>query len=98
MAHIHAHHFGRAMLQQAVGETAGALTHVQATQTIHLHARGLQGPFELETATRDITRLGVVQQLQGSAFGHLVTVLDDGAPSAVRLLPLHTSSNQSLGL
>jgi hypothetical protein len=98
MAHIHTHHLGRAVLQQAIGEATGALTHIQAAQAIDLDACGLQSAFELQAATRHITRLGIVQQLQGSAFGHLVAVLDDGAPSPVGLLPLHAPSNQSLGL
>ena len=34
MAHINAHHFGRAVLQQTVGEPPRALTHIKAAQAV----------------------------------------------------------------
>jgi hypothetical protein len=71
---------------------------VQATQPVHLHARGLQGPFELEATARDITRLGIVEQLQCSAFGHFVAVFQHRTPNSVGLLPLHAPGDQALGL
>jgi hypothetical protein len=98
MADINADHLRSALLQQAIGETACTLAHIQTPQTFNLSARDLQSPFELETTARHVARFGVIKQLQGSAFRHLIAVFHNGAPRPVGLLPLDAPGDQSLCL
>ena len=99
MAHVHADHLGRAALQQAVGEAAGALAHVQAAQAVDLQAGGLERAFELQAAARDVLGLGVVEQLQLDARGNVVTILGNLLPRGQRRqAPFHARSDQALRL
>ncbi|GAO20558.1 hypothetical protein ALISP_0378 [Alicycliphilus sp. B1] len=87
------------MLQQAVGEAARALAHVQAAQARDLDARGGQRAFELEPAAREVLGLRRVEQLQLGARGDVVAVLGDPVPGqAAGQAPLHASGDQALGL
>ena len=63
LPHVHTHHPRCTVLQQAVGEAAGGLAHVQAARAGHVKPRGGQRTLQLETAARDVARLGRVQQL-----------------------------------
>ena len=95
--HVHTHHRCRTVLEQAVGETAGRLAHIQAGQARHGQANLFQSGLQLQAATGHIARLGIVQQLQRCVFGNLVTIFGNGFPF-VTLSPLHTVCNQTLRL
>ena len=60
MPHIQTHHLRSALLQQAIGEAAGALPHIEATQTLGSKAAAVQRTFKLQTTARHVTCLGVV--------------------------------------
>ena len=96
-AHIHAHHRHRAMLQQAVGKTAGGLAHIQARKTGHVQPQVLECSFKLQAAARHIACLGVIEQPHRGVLGHVVTVFCHPFPG-VALLPFHPVGNQALGL
>ena len=97
MAHVHTGDLGHAGLQQAVGETAGGLAHVQHIQVRHVQADMLQCSLQLEPAARNIARLGIVEQLQRRILGDIVFVLGHIAPfDAVK--PAHPPGNEAHGL
>ena len=73
MAHVQAHDLGRALLQQQIGEAAGALAHVQAHAASHRQAALGQRAFELEPAARDEAQFGVVGDFDLRVLGHVFT-------------------------
>jgi hypothetical protein len=96
MANVDADHPRRAVAQQAVGEAAGGLAHVQAPAPGHGHARGLERTLELEPAARDVARLGGVEQLD---FGICRQSIRLGQPApAAGCAPARAGRNQALGL
>ncbi len=96
-AHIHAGHKGGAVLQQAVGEPAGGLAHVQAVHARHVQRHRLQRMLQLETAARHIACLRVVQEPDLRRIGHLVAVFGDALPR-LALQPFNPVGNQPLRL
>ena len=99
VTHIHADHLRRAVLQQAVGEPARALPHVEAAQPRHRQAGGPQRPFELEPPARDVFGLGIVEQPHLGHGRNIVTILGNLLPRGQRRqAPLHARSNQPLRL
>ncbi|MNV76900.1 hypothetical protein D3C71_1702840 [compost metagenome] len=99
MADIDADHALGALLQQAVGEAARGLAHVEAPLALRRHLERRQRAFELEPAARHIARRGLVQQLQLGIAGEVFAVLLDGLPHARgRGAPLDARSNQALRL
>ena len=98
MSDIHTDHLRRAVLQQAIGEAAGRLADIQTTQTLNRHTSQLQSASQLQTAARDKTRFGIVQQLQLAIARQQRAVFIDLLPTVQRLAPWHTGSAQTLGL
>lgn len=99
VTHIHADHLRRAVLQQAVGEPARALPHVEAAQPRHRQAGGPQRPFELEPPARDVFGPGIVEQPHLGHGRYVVTILGNLLPRGQRRqAPLHARGNQPLRL
>jgi hypothetical protein len=85
VADVDTGHPGRALLQQAVGETAGGLADVEAGPAADVQAGRAQGAFQLEPAARDVAGFRGVQQLDLRRRRQLVAVLGNGLPGgAVR--------------
>jgi hypothetical protein len=99
VAHIHADDLRRACAQQAVGEAARALAHVEATQAGDGQSRGRQRALELEAATRDELGLSRVEQLHLGTGRNVVAVLGHLVPGQRGCQPpLHARGDQPLGL
>jgi len=100
MADVDAHHLRRAMLQQAVGEAAGRLAHVEAVLARRVDAGGAQGAFQLEPAARDIARLRGIGELELGRGRDLVAVLAHAAPfgAAAGIAPAQSARDQADGL
>ena len=99
MPHIHANDLGRILLQQAVGKTARALTHIQTAQARDFEAGGRQSAFQLEPAARDVFGLCRIQQQKLCTCGNIVAILGNLLPGRQRReTPLHARSNQALRL
>ncbi len=99
VAHVHTNDLGGTVLQQAVGEAAGALPHIEAAQAFDHQPRRLEGAFELEPATRDVFRLGIVEQAHLCHGWNVIAVLDHLVPGGQRRQPpLHPRGDQALRL
>ena len=99
MTDIHTDHLCCALLQQAVRETAGGLTHIQTAPTGHCQTRALECAFELEPATRDVLGLGRIRHHQLGTLGNFVAVLGHLAPGRIQVsAPLHARCDQALRL
>jgi len=97
---VDAHHPGGAALQQAIGEAAGRLAHVEAQLAGGVDTARRQSAFELEPAARHVARFRRVEQLELGRFGHVVLVLDDVAPrvARARITPAQAAGNEPHGL
>lgn len=96
-AHVQAHHPGRALLQQQVGEAACALTHVQAGAALNGQAAVGQRAFELEAPARHETQLRVVGHLDLGLLRHILAGLGRYGP-ALGAEPAHGPAlDQPLG-
>ena len=98
LPHIQARDMRRAMLQQAIGKATGGLANIQTAQARHIQFYRLESTFQLQSATADVTHLGLILQLQFGICRHFVTILAHSLPYTAARAPLHPRSNQTLGL
>jgi hypothetical protein len=78
VADVDAHHLRGAVLQQAVGEAAGGLAHVEAQLAGDVEPGDeTQRAFQLEPAARHVAGLGGIGQLELGRSGSSSLVLDD---------------------
>jgi hypothetical protein len=99
VAHIHAHHVHRALLQQAIGEATGALPDVQALPPGGVHATGQQRTSQLQAATRHVAAFAVIGQLQLGGIGHVIPSFGGFAPRRRRQrTPPDPLAHQACGL
>ena len=62
LADIHGKNFGRAVLQQAVGEAAGGRAEVERDQAGHVQLKMLQRVFEFVAAAADVFFAGLQRE------------------------------------
>ena len=100
VAHVDADDVRRTVLQQAIGEAAGRLAHVEAVLARRVDAGGTQRAFQLEPAARDIARLRGIGELELGRGGDLVAVLAHAAPfgAAAGIAPAQSARDQADGL